>query len=113
MRRVLGVTRLPGGNPLPGAPRWLGGLWAWRGEALPGVRLAELFGLRGEPKWLVVLEAEAPVGLLVDEVLGTEGSEWASADDPLLLGVDERGEGVLDPDGVLKLCESWFSGQGG
>ncbi len=112
VRRVLGVLRLPPGNPLPGAPRWLGGLWAWRGEALPGVRLAELFGGESSPQWLVILEAEAPIGLLVEEVLGTAETEWSPAEDPLLVGISEAGEGVIDPQGILKVCESWFSGRG-
>ena len=112
VRRVLGVVPLSEGNPLPGSPAWLAGLWAWRGEAVPGVRLDAIFGGSAQPKWMLVLDAEAPVGLLVDEVLGTEDGEWSPAEDPLLLGVSGRGEGVLDPEGVLKLCGSWFSGQG-
>ncbi|MFB1483139.1 chemotaxis protein CheW [Corallococcus sp. RDP092CA] len=70
-RFILEVMRAPELTPLPGAPPLLRGLTLLRGEVLPVVELAPLFGRpasQGTGPVLVVGAARAELGLRTDEV---------------------------------------------
>ncbi|RKH94700.1 chemotaxis protein CheW [Corallococcus sp. AB038B] len=107
-RFILEVMRAPELTLLPGAPPLLRGLTLLRGEVLPVVELAPLFGrpaAQGTGPVLVVGTARAELGLRTDEVMEVavlSGTELLPAPSSL---EEEAGALVsgVSPDGTLVL----------
>lgn len=63
-------------RPVPGGPEWLLGVMALRGELVPvvdlGLRLKES---KGQGSKVLILDAEKPVGFLVDDIKTIEQVE--------------------------------------
>jgi purine-binding chemotaxis protein CheW len=112
-RFVHAVLRAPALTPLPGAPPLLRGLFLLRGEVLPVVEVAPLFGrpAGAEPRQVLVVGGARPeLGVCAEEVEEVASLARAGLLPPppaledargLVSGIDREGRVLLEGDALL------------
>jgi len=110
---VLEIAELGELTPVPGAPGAVRGVCNVRGEVLPVLNMARLFGLGdgiAAGRMIVIDDAGTRSGLAVDEVLdvGPAPALTEKADTPLLHGaalVEETLVGMIDLAALLSAAQ--------